>query len=216
MRVLPFLLGLGLIAVMLSIRPSQEDNHYNREAAFRHYDHFQPSAEDQTGVVDAPSTDGNLFVPTSGIDLVTPTKPEEKTAVVASSVAGSQVVPLPEPQTETTPSSGGQDVGVSKGPTDVVFVTFYYCERTVDRPDDGGGYCHTTRTGTVVHPGTAACDGPNLRRRFVFVHDPNQQVFTCEDTGTNIGPGDIDVWYQTNDEGYGSPLTGTREIIWQD
>jgi 3D (Asp-Asp-Asp) domain-containing protein len=98
----------------------------------------------------------------------------------------------------------------------MVFVTFYYCLRTVDKPDDGGGYCGHTASGITVHKGSAACESSQLGKRFVFSQDPDKLVFICEDTGSAVGSGHVDLWYQTNSEGYASPFMGTSEIIWQD
>lgn len=95
-----------------------------------------------------------------------------------------------------------------------VLVTFYYCKRTIDRPDDGGGYCYDTKTGTPVHKGSAACQSSWSGRPFKIVGDKSNQVYTCDDTGGYVVGNQVDIWFYTNGEGWSWPLLGQGTIIW--
>ena len=97
-----------------------------------------------------------------------------------------------------------------------VWTTFYYCLRTdYSHSDDGGTFCYATRSGVNVHPGTAACHEAWLGWQFKLVGDPYDRIYTCEDTGSAIEWGDVDIWFYTNGEGWNWPLGGqTNSVIW--
>lgn len=143
------------------------------------------------------------------------TEPEER--LVAQSLASEEVTPPPLPPIEAEP-----------GKSQEVWTSFYYCLRTVDMPDDGGGFCWTTSSGTVPHaptptkPGTAACPPEWDGRTFIIAgdalfEDGTTRKYLCEDHGRLITGNKIDIWFHTNGEGWAWPL-GWRwnTIIWQD
>ena len=122
----------------------------------------------------------------------------------------------PAPQARPTKESAQQSAPNVGEPTkEKVQLTFYYCDRTVEMPDDGGGYCGTTATGTTVHPGTAACPAAWLGRSFTIVGDTSSLVYTCEDTGNLVAGNQVDIWFQINGEGWSWPLAGEGEVVWR-
>lgn len=139
---------------------------------------------------------------------VTPEVPEEEVTFVKMAViATATIVPTPLPKV----------VGVSTG-QGKTSVTFYYCQRTVNRNDDGGGYCGQTRSGVQVHPGSAACSYERTveNRRFTVEGDPHGLIYTCEDTGSAVVGDHIDLWFYTNTEGWEWPASRKATINWLD
>jgi 3D (Asp-Asp-Asp) domain-containing protein len=118
------------------------------------------------------------------------------------------------PVVEEQPQQSPQPTREAEPGTLEVWITFYYCQRTIDKPDDGGGYCGGTKTGTTVHTGTAACQSSWLGRPFKIVGDNPNQVYTCEDTGSSVAGNQVDIWFYTNGEGWHWPLRGRGTIIW--
>lgn len=102
------------------------------------------------------------------------------------------------------------------GQSQPVLITFYYCQRTIERSDDGGGYCGGTSHGGIAHAGTAACPITWSGRTFTIVGNTIDQVYKCEDTGSAVISNQVDIWFATNGEGWAWPLRGAGTIIWQD
>ena len=124
--------------------------------------------------------------------------------------------PSPRVEEKPTPTPVPRPEGRTGTERQDVRITFFYCLRTVEVPDDGGGYCTYTATGTAVHPGTAACQESWLGRSFVIVGEDPIRVYTCEDTGSAVQGNHVDIWFYTNGEGwFGFPLKGDGTIVWQ-
>jgi 3D (Asp-Asp-Asp) domain-containing protein len=70
-------------------------------------------------------------------------------------------------------------------------ITFYNCEGR------GGGFCGLTASGVPVGRGQASCDSSRLGWRFELAGS----TYHCTDTGSQIHGNDVDLWFQTYDEG---------------
>lgn len=221
MRVLLALLFAGAIVTTSGFSESRTANQANGQTAFGPYAPVQITPELHTLTLLAQPATATQPDPTLVADTeINPESAEMTeipTTISSENDSFGNGQSLPEVEAAAAPEvQPVRDKGVPNGPNEMVLVTFYYCRRTVDKPDDGGGYCGHTASGVAVHPGTAACASSKLHRQFVFADDPQNLIFTCEDTGSGVGNGHVDIWYMTSSEGYSSELLGVRNIIWQD
>lgn len=114
----------------------------------------------------------------------------EATATVTPSFATS--VPTREEARAESSAPNPQPVRSSSGPALGAKLTIYNCVGST-----GAVYCpwgSHTASGTVVAPGTAACDSAYLGRRFQVIGDRAETVWTCLDTG-NFAGNLFDLWF---------------------
>ena len=140
---------------------------------------------------------------------VEPTPTLELRAVKAEQqlVETKEATPIPPPAPKVEP-------GTLEPTALEVWITFYYCQRTVEMPDDGGGYC--TKGGIPLAPGMAACPSSWFGRSFTIVDDTSGRVYTCGDTGSSVTGNQVDIWFYTSGEGWNWSLRGEGTIIWHD
>ena len=195
---------------------------------------LEPEAPNTTTTLTFGASLGNIPISLSMAPISAPTvreeiipilEPEERLVVqsaVEEAPSNQAVAEAPLPQPETKVEPGAQQT------TQEVWITFFYCLRTVAMPDDGGGFCWGTASGTLVHPptptepGTAACPPQWDGRTFTIVGDPafedgTPRAYRCDDHGSGVTGNHVDIWFETNGEGWSWPLGGRRgTIIWQD
>ena len=135
------------------------------------------------------------------------------TPELRAAVAEQQLVETKEAE-PTSPPATKVEPGTLEPETLAVWITFYYCKRTVEMRDDGGGYC--TKGGIPLAPGVAACPVSWWDRSFTIVGDESGLVYTCKDTGSGVTGNQVDIWFYTNGEGWSWPLRGYGAIVWQD
>lgn len=215
MRVKGTLLGLLVVLGLTGFREVEHPHTQDRDTALgqspaESITAFQPSRlplQSSDPVIEmvaliTPELEANT--PEPEIVMTTNTFPSPAATVL---VTATSVPFTPTPQANK----------VAPGTEQTVLITFYYCHKTVEKSDDGGGYCGNTASGIPVHPGSAACPRSWMGRSFTIPIDPNLLTYKCEDVGGGVTGNHVDIWFDTNSEGWSSPITGQgRTIIWQD
>jgi 3D (Asp-Asp-Asp) domain-containing protein len=205
-------ISLGiLLAVFLAAcdQGSKTQNQHNRDEA-------SASLANQVETVETPT-----LTPTPVVEETAATQDEqtlegnseEPTPLPTQEPAVQSAASAPEP----TPAPAAPTPVVDRasgGSAQEVLITFYYCQRTVERSDDGGGYCGNTASGIPVHTGSAACPISWMGRSFTIQGEPTGQVYTCEDTGGAVNGNHVDIWFRTNGEGWSWPHKDRGVIIW--
>jgi len=125
------------------------------------------------------------------------------------------IIPNPTPSSrKPSPPVGGLSGTGPKEVSGVVRLTIYNCTGR------NGGFCPDrshTASGTVLVPGTAACDRGFMGRRFRIVGDPENITWTCLDRG-DLSYLMFDLWFYNLNNGlnYLAKIPGPYQVVFVD
>ena len=130
------------------------------------------------------------------------TEPEYRALAIDMQTSTPALTPTQTPTATPPPLIPAEE---SVNTNDLMRITFYYCGQVPGYPiGDGGGYCGWPVSEDVSGK-AAACGNVWEKGTRFFIHGYGEVV--CVDRGSMVGNGQLDVYFQTNEEFYNSKLS---------